>query len=136
MALPMVETPMVEEIETPARSDVIESRITDLKALLENVATAMRSGDEKATNMAIDSMIAALRDARPRPAAPLSSQQRKALEAVRSLIEERGYPPSVRELGKVMNLASSSTVHGHLVELAKKGYIEYGDGPRRIRLLV
>ncbi len=36
----------------------------------------------------------------------------------------KGYPPSVREIGEAVGLASSSTVHGHLSRLEEKGYIE------------
>ncbi|ORO00550.1 repressor LexA, partial [Staphylococcus aureus] len=35
----------------------------------------------------------------------------------------KGYPPSVREIGEAVGLASSSTVHGHLSRLEEKGYI-------------
>ena len=36
---------------------------------------------------------------------------------------KQGYPPSVREIGEAVGLASSSTVHGHLSRLEEKGYI-------------
>ncbi|MDA8058413.1 MAG: transcriptional repressor LexA, partial [Actinomycetota bacterium] len=36
---------------------------------------------------------------------------------------ERGYPPSVREIGEVVGLTSSSTVHAHLAVLQREGYL-------------
>src|SRR5690554_3353536 len=53
----------------------------------------------------------------------LSERQRQILEYIRKCVEEKGYPPSVREIGQAVGLSSSSTVHGHLSRLEKKGYI-------------
>jgi repressor LexA len=53
----------------------------------------------------------------------LSSRQQAILEFIRSEVKDKGYPPSVREIGEAVGLASSSTVHGHLSRLEKKGYI-------------
>ncbi|GGA24896.1 LexA repressor [Paenibacillus physcomitrellae] len=48
----------------------------------------------------------------------------------------KGYPPSVREIGEAVGLASSSTVHGHLDRLEKKGLIRRDPTkPRAIELL-
>ncbi|PYZ93049.1 repressor LexA [Salipaludibacillus keqinensis] len=53
----------------------------------------------------------------------LSSRQQAILEFIRSEVKAKGYPPSVREIGEAVGLASSSTVHGHLSRLEKKGHI-------------
>ena len=53
----------------------------------------------------------------------LSSRQLAILEFIRSEVKDKGYPPSVREIGEAVGLASSSTVHGHLDRLEKKGHI-------------
>ncbi|WP_270764142.1 transcriptional repressor LexA [Weissella confusa] len=46
---------------------------------------------------------------------------------------EKGYPPTVREIGEGVGLSSSSTVHGHLSRLEKKGFIHKDpDKPRAI----
>src|SRR5699024_7002416 len=45
------------------------------------------------------------------------------VDFIKSEVEVRGYPPSVREIAKAVGLASSSTVHGHLERIEKKGYI-------------
>ena len=42
-----------------------------------------------------------------------------------------GYAPSVRDIGKAVGLTSTSTVHGHLIRLEKKGFIKRGEGISR-----
>jgi repressor LexA len=53
----------------------------------------------------------------------LSKRQKEILMFIIETVKEKGYPPSVREIGEAVDLASSSTVHGHLERLEKKGYI-------------
>ncbi|CAM3743238.1 transcriptional repressor LexA [Alkalicoccus chagannorensis] len=53
----------------------------------------------------------------------LSVRQEAIIEFIRAEVREKGYPPSVREIGEAVGLASSSTVHGHLSRLEKKGLI-------------
>ncbi len=53
----------------------------------------------------------------------LTSRQREILEFIDSEQRERGYPPSVREIGKEVGLTSPSTVHSHLSTLQKLGFI-------------
>lgn len=53
----------------------------------------------------------------------LGPRQKKILEFLLSEIEDRGYPPSVREIADAVDLKSPSTVHAHLEALQKKGYI-------------
>ncbi len=67
----------------------------------------------------------------------LSSKQQKILEYMISAVKEKGYPPSVREICEATGLKSTSTVHGHLSRLEKKGYIRRDPSkPRAIELLV
>jgi repressor LexA len=54
---------------------------------------------------------------------PLTEQQQRVLDYIREHIGAKGFPPSVREIGEALGLASSSTVHGHLGRLEEKGYI-------------
>lgn len=49
--------------------------------------------------------------------------QARILAYIESVIETRGYPPSVREIGEAVGLRSTSTVHGHLTRLEKKGLL-------------
>lgn len=60
---------------------------------------------------------------RPSRVDDLGPRQRKILEYLLSTIEDRGYPPSVREIGSAVGLASPSTVHTHLAALERKGYL-------------
>lgn len=53
----------------------------------------------------------------------LSSRQQAILDFIKKEVRSKGYPPSVREIGEAVGLASSSTVHGHLDRLEKKGLI-------------
>ncbi|WP_017812455.1 MULTISPECIES: transcriptional repressor LexA [Paenibacillus] len=66
----------------------------------------------------------------------ISSRQQAILEFIRNEVKLKGYPPSVREIGEAVGLASSSTVHGHLDRLEKKGLIRRDPTkPRAIELL-
>lgn len=66
----------------------------------------------------------------------ISIRQQAILEFIRNEVKSKGYPPSVREIGEAVGLASSSTVHGHLDRLEKKGLIRRDPTkPRAIELL-
>ncbi|NGZ74482.1 transcriptional repressor LexA [Saccharibacillus alkalitolerans] len=66
----------------------------------------------------------------------ISVRQQAILEFIRTEVKSKGYPPSVREIGEAVGLASSSTVHGHLDRLEKKGLIRRDPTkPRAIELL-
>lgn len=66
----------------------------------------------------------------------LSARQENILEYIISEVEEKGYPPSVREIGHAVALQSSSTVHNHLNQLEKKGFIQRDPAkPRAIMIL-
>jgi repressor LexA len=66
----------------------------------------------------------------------LSERQQAILNYIQKEVYEKGYPPSVREIGEAVGLASSSTVHGHLNRLEKKGYIRRDPTkPRAIEIL-
>jgi repressor LexA len=54
---------------------------------------------------------------------PLTARQRQVLEFIDSEVRQRGYPPSVREIGEAVGLSSPSTVHAHLAALQDKGYL-------------
>jgi repressor LexA len=53
----------------------------------------------------------------------LGPRQKKILDFILGTVENRGYPPSVREIADAVGLASPSTVHAHLEALQRKGYI-------------
>ncbi|MFF0544523.1 transcriptional repressor LexA [Nocardia thailandica] len=55
--------------------------------------------------------------------ADLTVRQRKVLEVIRSSVDERGYPPSIREIGDAVGLTSTSSVAHQLRALERKGYL-------------
>jgi repressor LexA len=57
------------------------------------------------------------------PQPMLTARQREVLEIIERHMQERGYPPSVREIGEAVGLTSPSTVHAHLAALQKRGYL-------------
>lgn len=54
----------------------------------------------------------------------LTERQQQVLEFIKSAVAERGYPPSVREIGEAVGLNSPSTVHSHLNSLVEAGAIK------------
>lgn len=58
------------------------------------------------------------------------------LGAIDELTNEKGFPPSVREISERVGLKSSSTTKGHLDRLRKKGLVDWEDGkPRTLHTL-
>ncbi len=67
----------------------------------------------------------------------LTTRQSDILDALKRSIANNGYPPTVRELGKMVGLSSSATTQFHLTKLEEKGYIKKVDSKNRtIELLV
>ena len=66
----------------------------------------------------------------------LSAKQQQILSYLKSEVQKKGYPPSVREICQAVGLKSTSTVHAHLSRLEKKGYIRRNPTkPRAIEIL-
>ncbi|MCF8020785.1 transcriptional repressor of the SOS regulon [Petrocella atlantisensis] len=66
----------------------------------------------------------------------LGVKQQLILDFLKQEILSKGYPPSVREIGEAVGLKSTSTVHGHLERLEKKGIIRRDPTkPRAIEIL-
>jgi len=53
----------------------------------------------------------------------LTDRQREILDFIVTAQRERGFPPSVREIGEAVGLTSPSTVHTHLATLQRRGYL-------------
>lgn len=71
-----------------------------------------------------------------RAVAGLTDRQQQVMEVIEQALAVQGYPPSVREIGEQLGLASPSTTHSHLKALARKGMIERDpDKPRAIRVI-
>lgn len=70
----------------------------------------------------------------PRPA--LTARQQKILDAIRTEIEQKGYPPSMRQIGDMVGLASLSSVTHQIGRLETMGYIRRDPKlPRAIEVL-
>ena len=53
----------------------------------------------------------------------LSTRQRRILDFIDRTVRERGYPPTVREIGEAVGLTSSSSVHAQLANLERRGLL-------------
>ena len=67
----------------------------------------------------------------------LTDRQKDILQTIKKFIAKHGYPPTVREIGKELNLRSPATIHFHLKKIEEKGYIRKLDSKNRtLELLV
>jgi repressor LexA len=53
----------------------------------------------------------------------ITARQQRILDFIARTVDERGYPPTVREIGEAVGLTSSSSVHGQLANLERKGLL-------------
>jgi repressor LexA len=66
----------------------------------------------------------------------LTPRQRRVLETIRTSVETRGYPPTMREIGEAVGLASPSSVKHQLTTLERKGYLRRDPNrPRAIEVV-
>jgi len=66
----------------------------------------------------------------------LTKRQQEIFDFIKSYSARFGYPPTVRDIGKAVGLASSSTVHAHLANLEKLGLLRRDPSkPRAIEML-
>lgn len=66
----------------------------------------------------------------------LNEKQQKILNFVNKQVEEKGYPPSVREICRAVGFKSTSTVHGYLQQLEEKGIIKKDPAkPRALKVI-
>jgi len=66
----------------------------------------------------------------------LTKRQEQTLDFIRSSIESRGYPPTLREIGEHMGIRSTNGVNDHLRALERKGYLRREDMKSRALKLV
>ena len=59
----------------------------------------------------------------------------RIVEAIKSYIQEHGYPPTVREIGEMVGLKSTSSVQSHLTRLLSEGKLETDAGPSSPRAI-
>src|SRR6476661_653126 len=66
----------------------------------------------------------------------LTKRQQEIFDFIKRYSAKHGYPPTVRDIGKAVGLASSSTVHAHLANLEKLGLLRRDPSkPRALELL-
>ncbi len=66
----------------------------------------------------------------------INKREKAILRFIEKQVEEKGYAPSVREIGKAVGLKSTATVHNYLAKLSEKGYVKKEDQKgRTLRLL-
>ncbi len=58
-----------------------------------------------------------------RPIGELTPRQQRIVEFIAETVRERGYPPTVREIGEAVGLTSSSSVHAQLATLERRGLL-------------
>jgi repressor LexA len=63
-------------------------------------------------------------------------RRQRILDCIARTVEERGYPPSVREIADAVGLASTSAVHHHLIALQRDGLLERGGNHSRALRLI
>ena len=66
----------------------------------------------------------------------LKEREQKILDFVKHEVRENGYPPTVREVCKALDIKSTSTVHKDLANLEKQGYLKRSPSKRRAIMLV
>ncbi|WP_062052314.1 hypothetical protein [Bacillus sp. JCM 19034] len=66
----------------------------------------------------------------------LTNKQKNVIVTINKYINKNKYSPTTRELADLLNHKSTSTTHGHLVKLRKKGYVDWVESkPRTLRVL-
>lgn len=99
-----------------------------------------RRGRPKASDVSAE--MAALGEIHPLPDGPaditgLTPRQRRILEVIKDAVDSRGYPPSIREMGDAVGLASSSSVAHQLKVLEQKGFLRRDPfRPRALEVLL
>jgi len=92
--------------------------------------------EQPSTTSRASSSSGAASPSEPGQHAQLTQRQHDVLAFIEKTVSERGYPPSVREIGEGVGLASPSTVHSHLHTLQKLGYLRRDPTkPRAIEVL-
>lgn len=61
----------------------------------------------------------------------MTKKQLEVYNNIKNFIKENSYPPTVRELCKLIGIKSSSSVQAHLYKLKNKGFITWEEGKTR-----
>src|SRR4029078_5270766 len=95
-------------------------------AVAPGLQTGRRRGRPRASDVV--TQLESLGTVRSLPDGPadvdgLTPRQRRILEVIKEAVESRGYPPSIREMGEAVGLASSSSVAHQLKVLEQNGFL-------------
>jgi len=94
------------------------------------------SAADVAAQLSISGTVTALPDG-PADEYGLTPRQRRILEVISAAVQSRGYPPSIREMGEAVGLASSSSVAHQLRTLEQKGFLRRDPNrPRALEVLL
>ncbi|MGY4720854.1 transcriptional repressor LexA [Naumannella cuiyingiana] len=97
---------------------------------------APQRGAGRPTRAAVASQLGTDLDGPP-DADGLTPRQRRVLEVIQESVQRRGYPPSIREMGEAVGLASSSSVAHQLKVLEAKGFLRRDPNrPRALEVLL
>ncbi len=66
---------------------------------------------------------------------PITPRQKEVLDTIRQTLEDRGYPPSLREIARDLKINGVRAVQKHIEALSKKGFLKKGDGPRALEVV-
>ncbi|MFN8076927.1 MAG: transcriptional repressor LexA [Kineosporiaceae bacterium] len=92
---------------------------------------------EETSGARVGSPVTVLAPVAPGEPARLTPRQRLVLETIRSSVDSRGYPPSLREIGEAVGLTSPSSVAHQLLSLERKGYLRRDPNrPRAIEVIL
>jgi repressor LexA len=120
------------------KRDSTASRDRSTTAGSEAGSTPRRRGRPRDADVAAElgATVSSLPDG-PIDAAGLTPRQRRVLEVIKETVEARGYPPSIREMGDAVGLASSSSVAHQLKVLQSKGFLRRDPNrPRALEVLL
>jgi repressor LexA len=88
------------------------------------------------TGPSSDDQLASVHSIDDRGGDALTARQRLVLDTIRANVEQRGYPPSMREIGEAVGLTSPSSVKHQLTVLERKGYLRRDPNrPRAIEVV-
>jgi repressor LexA len=109
---------------------------SDRRASLPKRKRGRPSAADIAAQLGMSGTVSSLPDG-PADEHGLTPRQRRILEVISAAVESRGYPPSIREMGEAVGLASSSSVAHQLKTLEQKGFLRRDPNrPRALEVLL
>jgi repressor LexA len=120
---------------------VIDGQVIDSQAVIKRKARTMAKQPDvpdgnTSGSFRSDGTVRELPDGPPDETG-LTPRQRRVLQVIRHSVDERGYPPSMREIGDAVGLASSSSVAHQLRTLEAKGFLRRDvNRPRAVEVLL